>query len=165
MRRALYAAALFAFVVCAHGQTIEPRIVNLTDISDRVTVVEVAPHFVMAIRVPETVTSVAVGDPALFQIEHSDHEPQLVFVKVLTTKPASTNALISTAKGRQVSLLVVSNGDEERAPVDFLVRYQPERSFVIEPEAPSMAVSETVPLTSSQPGEPVAGKNSAQAST
>lgn len=164
MTKALCTAALIAFVACAYGQSTEPqpRIVNLTDISDRVTVVEVAPHFVTAIRVPETVTSLAVGDPALFQVEHSDHEPQLVFVKVLTTEPATTNVLISTAKGRQVSLLVVSKGDEGSTPVDFLVNYQPERSFVIEPEVPSMAVSETVSLTGLQLGGPVAVKSSSQ---
>lgn len=167
MTKALCTAALICFVACAYGQTTEPqpRIMDLTDVSDRVTVVEVAPHFVTAIRVSEAVTSLAVGDPALFQVEHSDHEPQLVFVKVLTTKAASTNVLISTAKGRQVSLLILSKGDEGSTPVDFLVKYQPERSFVIEPEAPSMAVSETVALTRSQLGEPVAAETSSQAST
>lgn len=167
MRKALCIVALVAVVACAHGQTTEPepRIVNRTDLSDRVTVVEVAPHFVTAIRIPEAVTSLAVGDPALFQVEHSDHEPNLVFVKVLTANPAATNLLISTAKGRQVSLLVVSKGDEGRAPVDFLVNYQPERSFVIEPAVPAMAVSETIPVTGSQLGELVTVKSSSQASS
>jgi len=167
MTRALCTAAMIAFVACAHGQATQPqpRIVILTDISDRVTGVEVAPHFVTAIRVPEAVTSMAVGDPALFQVEHSDHEPQLVFVKVLTTMPASTNVLISTANGRQASLLVVSKGNETQAPVDFLVKYQSERSFVIESEVPSLAVSETIPLAGSRLGEPAATKTSMQASS
>ena len=152
MRKTLCMAALLAFVVCARAQATDPqpRVVNLTDISDRVTTVEVAPHFVTAIRVPETVTSVAVGDPALFEVEHSDHEPKLVFVKVLTTNSAATNVLISTAKGHQLSLLVVSKGDEAHGPVDFLVKYQPERSFVIEPDIPSSAIAETVALTGPQ---------------
>jgi hypothetical protein len=32
------------------------------------------------------VNSVVVGDPALFQVEHSEHEPELVFVKALTNE-------------------------------------------------------------------------------
>ena len=91
---------LLMWAACALGQTIEPqaRIVTRAGFNSHVTVVEVATHFVTAIRVPETVNSVVVGDPALFQVEHSEHEPQLVFVKVLTTKPAQTNVLISTTK-------------------------------------------------------------------
>jgi len=113
-------------------------------------VVEVAAHFVTAIRVPETVNSVVVGDPALFQVEHSEHEPQLVFVKVLTSKPAQTNVLISTAKGHQLSLLLVSKGEQARPSVDFVVNYRLEVTFVIEPALPSVAISETVALKTSQ---------------
>lgn len=165
MRKALFTAALLGFVVCARAQITEPqpRVVNLTDISDRVTTVEVAPHFVTAIRVPESVTSVAVGDPKLFQVEHSDHEPALVFVKVLTTNSAATNVLISTAKGHQLSLLVVSKGDEPHAPVDFLVEYQTERSFVIEPDGPSSAIAETVTLAGPQGESPTASNNASHA--
>jgi Flp pilus assembly secretin CpaC len=46
----------------------------------QVTTVEVASHFVTAIRLPEAISSVAVGDPALFEVEHSEREPQLLFV-------------------------------------------------------------------------------------
>ena len=38
-------------------------------------------HFTTAIRLPEAVSSVVVGDPALFKVEHSEKEPCLVFVK------------------------------------------------------------------------------------
>ena len=167
MRKALCMAALLAFISCAYGQAgkPQPRVVNLTDISDRVTMVEVAPHFVSAIRVPEAITSVAVGDPALFQVEHSDHEPKLVFVKVLTTNSAATNVLISTAKGHQLSLLVVSKGDEAHGPVDFLVEYQPERSFVIEPNVPSSAIAETVALSGPQGENPTASNNALHPAT
>jgi hypothetical protein len=164
MRKTLCMAALLAFISCAFGKTSkpQPRIVDLTDISGRVTTVEVAPRFVTAIRVPEAVTSVAVGDPALFQVEHSDHEPKLVFVKVLTTNLASTNVLISTAKGHQLSLLVVSKGDAADAPVDFLVKYQPERSFVIEPDSPSSSIAETVALAGPQGENPAASNSASQ---
>ena len=52
----------------------------------KITAIELTAHFVTAIRVPEPVNSVVVGDPALFQVEHSEHEPELVFVKALTTE-------------------------------------------------------------------------------
>ena len=96
----------------------------------------------------------AVGDPALFEVEHSEREPQLLFVKVLTAYPAKTNVLISTAKGHQVSLLVVSKGGEASSAVDFLVNYQRERSFMIEPTARSMVVPETIPVAASQSADP-----------
>src|SRR2546427_1252191 len=152
MTKSACPAVLLMWAACALGQTIEPqaRIVTRAGFSGQVSVVEVAAHFVTAIRVPETVNSVVVGDPALLQIEHSEHEPQLVFVKVLTTKPAQSNVLISTAKGHQLSLLVVSRGEQARPTVDFVVNYRPEANFVIEPTLPSVAISETVALNTAQ---------------
>src|SRR5260370_5973125 len=76
---------------------VEPRIVTETNLEGNVTVVEVAARYVTAIRLPEAVNSVVVGDPSTFQVEHSEREPRLVFVKVLSTKPSETNLLIPTA--------------------------------------------------------------------
>jgi len=73
-------------------------------------VVEVRAHFVTAIRMPAAVNSVAVGDPSWFKVEHSEREPDIVFVKALTTKPVETNLLVSTVSGQEMSLLLVSNG-------------------------------------------------------
>jgi hypothetical protein len=156
MKKALCILAVFAFITCARGQTtgIQPQILNRMEAAPQVTVVKVATHYVTAIRVPEAVTSVAVGDPALFQAEHSDHEPQVVFVKVLTTKPAETNLLISTAKGHELCILLVSKGEEAQPAADFLVNYQPERSFIIEPSTLIPGISQTVEAT---PSQPVAG--------
>src|ERR1039458_6325491 len=94
----------------AMGQVreIQPQVLTKAELEGRVTEVEVAAHFVTTIRMPEAVNSVVVGDPALFQVEHSDKEPQLVFIKALTTKPTETNLLISTIRGHEASLLVVS---------------------------------------------------------
>ena len=104
-------------LVCSAGMAmaqvpdIRPRVVTKTELGEKVTEVEVAAHFVTAIRMPEPVNSVVVGDPALFQVEHSDKEPQLVFIKAVTPNPAETNLLISTTRGSEASLLVVSRGD------------------------------------------------------
>src|ERR1039457_5654737 len=167
MTQALWTLALITLAACAQAQTAEPqpRIVTHEGMAGEVTVVEVAAHFVTAIRLPEAISSVAVGDPSLFDVEHSEREPQLLFVKVLTAYPAKTNVLISTAKGHQVSLLVVSKGGETSSAVDFLVKYQRERSFIIEPAARSMVVPETVPLTTSQPVAPETEKVCTQASS
>jgi len=104
------------------------------------------------------VNSVVVGDPALFQVEHSDREPQLVFVKALTAKPAETNLLISTTHGREASLLLVSHADQKSASpatVDFLLKYKPARAFLIEPAYPSSFVAQTVPVATGAPDSSV----------
>src|SRR6266567_4607564 len=123
MSKAACAVCTFGMITTAVAQVpkVEPQIVTKSELAARVTIVEVRAHFVTAIRMPETVNSVVVGDPALFQAEHSEHEPQLVFVKVLTTKPAQTNVLISTTNRHQLSLLVASRGEQARPTVDFVV--------------------------------------------
>ncbi len=98
-----------------------------------------------AIRMPEAVNSVAVGDPSRFKVEDSEREPDLVFVKALTTKPVETNLLISTVSGQETSLLLVSRGTGA-SNVDFVVKYRPVRSFLIAPDYPSQLVGETVPV-------------------
>jgi hypothetical protein len=129
---------------------VEPQIVTHAELEGRVTVVEIAAHFVTTIRVPEVVNSVVVGDPAKFQVEHSEREPRLVFIKALTTKPVQTNLLISTATGHQTSLLLVSRGEgtnSERVKVDFLVKYEPSAGFLVEPAGyPFAMVGETISL-------------------
>ncbi len=87
---------------------VEPRILTKTELDGRVTVVEVAARFVTTIRLPETVNSVVVGDPSAFQVEHSEREPRLVFVKALTARPAGTNLLISTTSGMPLAPVAAS---------------------------------------------------------
>ncbi|MGH9376439.1 MAG: hypothetical protein ACRD1J_09795, partial [Terriglobia bacterium] len=60
---------------CFAQAPVQPVIVSKPEVEGQVTIVEVRPHFVTAIRMPEAVNSVAVGDPRLFQVEHSTHEP------------------------------------------------------------------------------------------
>ncbi len=132
----------------AQAPQVEPQIVRHAEREGRVTVVEVAAHFVTTIRVPEIVNSVVVGDPAKFQVEHSEREPRLVFIKAMTIKPAQTNLLISTATGHQTSLLLVSRGElnsVEPVKVDFLVKYEPAGGFLVEPAGyPFAMVGETI---------------------
>ena len=107
-----------------------------------------APRYVTAIRMPEPINSVVVGDPASFTAEHSDREPNLVFVKPITAKEAQTNLLISSTRGLQASLLLISRGEpkEEGLPaVDFLMRYKPAGLFMIQPaDSPSAMIPQTL---------------------
>jgi len=119
----------------AQQADIDPQVRTRATADGKITAIEIAAHFVSTIRVPEPVNSVVVGDPALFQVEHSEHEPELVFVKALTTDNAESNLLISTTKGRQISFLLVSHGrGPSPAKVDFLLRYKPSGGFLVEPD-------------------------------
>jgi hypothetical protein len=141
----------------AQGQTathslVQPQVVGRPIRDGQVTTVFLAPRYVTAIRMPEPVNSVVVGDPASFSAEHSDREPNLVFVKPITTKAAQTNLLISSTRGLQASLLLISRGepkDEEQRGVDFLMRYKPAGQFMIQPaDSPSVMIPQTVAVGS-----------------
>jgi hypothetical protein len=97
---------------------------------------------------PDAINSVVLGDPESFSAEHSDREPQIVFVKPIVGKPAQTNLLISTARGYQANVLLISRGEAPgtQKAVDFLMRYRPAGRFLIEPSIPSGSVAETKPL-------------------
>jgi hypothetical protein len=124
-----------AMVDNAQVVNVNPQVRTKATVDGKVTIVEIAAHFVTAIRMPEAVNSVAVGDPALFQVEHSEREPELVLVKALTEKSVQTKLLISGVHGRQISLLLVSRGPSAApAKVDFLLQYKPSGSFLVEPD-------------------------------
>ena len=148
---------ILEFVGRAHGQAIvqiqvQPQVVGRSIRDGQVTTVFLAPRYVTAIRMPEPINSVVVGDPSSFSAEHSDREPNLVFVKPITPKVAQTNLLISSTRGLQTSLLLVSRGElkEEGQPaVDFLMRYKPAGQFLIQPaDSPSAAIPQTVTVGS-----------------
>src|SRR5919108_1494618 len=102
---------------------VSPQVRTKPAADGKVTVVEIGPHFVSGIRLTEPVNSIAVGDPALFQVEHSEREPELVLVKALTARASETNLLVSTIHGRQLSFLLVNRGGAANSPkVDFLLQ-------------------------------------------
>jgi len=141
----------------AHGQQtvqiqVQPQVGGRSIQDGQVTTVFLAPRYVTAIRMPEPINSVVVGDPASFSAEHSDREPTLVFVKPITAKAAQTNLLILSTRGLQASLLLISRGEpkEEGQPaVDFLMRYRPAGQFMIQPAAsPSAMIPQTITVAS-----------------
>src|SRR5258708_9942115 len=138
MLSGLWPLCFFLGIGAASAQVpkVEPRIVTETDLEGKVMVVEVAARYVTAIRLPEVVNAVVVGDSSTFQVEHSEHEPRLVFVKALSTKASETNLLISTAGGHEISLLLISRGERispDRTHFDFFLKYQASKGFFVPP--------------------------------
>ena len=143
-------AALLVALSNAQIPEVRPQVVGRAVQEGQVTTVYLAPRFTTAIRMPDAVNSVVLGDPDSFAAEHSDKEPQMVFVKPVTTRAAQTNVLISTAHGISANLLLISRGEAAgtQPNVDFLVRYRPAGRFIIEPSAgtESASIAPTAPL-------------------
>lgn len=126
-------------------------IVSHRSLSERANLVRLAPRYATAIKMPEPVSSVIVGDPVKFLAEHSDKEPTLVLVKPVVEEPAESNLLVTTTKGRQVSFVLRSEGAGSKQ-VDFVLNYKPVGTFLIEEsEVGTVEVSRTERLTTSTP--------------
>lgn len=146
-------------------QEIKPVILTRAALDDKIVTLQVAPRIATSIRLPEPVNSVVVGDPENFQAEHSEHEPELVTVKPVTAEPAQTNVLITTTRGHQVNLLLISSGGWANGPdtVDVLLRYGTPGagSFLVEESAfPGSFIAETRNLAAGNKApdsRPVAG--------
>ena len=115
----------------ALAQTQIKPIVSQRTVNEQVNVVRLAPRYATAIRLPEAVSSVVVGDPVKFLAEHSDKEPTLVLVKPVSEDVAESNLLVTTVKGQHLSFLLRSEGPSARPPVDFVVNYRPAGSFLV----------------------------------
>lgn len=110
-----------------------------------VTLVHLSPGYAASVRLPEAVSSVMVGDPSRFKAEHSESEPDLVFLKPLTSAAAESNALITTRTGEEISLHLVSvPGDTH---IDFLLDYRRLRALLVEAsQNTGFLVAETLPV-------------------
>ena len=144
-----------SLIASAQVPEIRPQVVGRSMQEGEVTVVYLAPRFATAIRMPDAVNSVVLGDPDSFTAEHSEHEPQIVFVKPITAKASQTNLLISTVHGYQANLLLISQGEPTgtQPSVDFMMRYQPAGRFIIEPSAPTASIAQTVALPTADPAK------------
>ena len=160
----LLSGLLSATIAPTAQVAISPQVRTKAAADGKITVVEISPHFVSAIRLGEPVNSIAVGDPALFQVEYSEREPELVLVKALTARTSETNLLVSTIHGRQFSFLLVNRGGTATSPkVDFVLQYKPATSFLVEPEVvPFALIGQTATiepsgLSANAVGKPNAG--------
>jgi hypothetical protein len=132
------------YMASAQTELPQARIVNLSVDPEQVVVLHVRPGYVSSVRVLEEVSSVVLGDPGAFKAEHSEDEPQLVFFKATSTKPAQTNALITTRGGHEISLSLVSQGKSDHSEVvDYVLNCERPRSFLITSAHPSFEVGET----------------------
>ena len=149
-----------AVTFSAYGQVVprpssppSPRVLAPMLVTDGVTVVHLRPGYVSAIRVPEEVSSVVLGNPKDFAAEHSEAEPRLVFLKPVQPKATETNVLITTKSGREVPLHLVNNGNGD---VDFFLDFQvPRATFLIPPSRPAVTVAETKTIGADAAAAPV----------
>jgi hypothetical protein len=150
------------FIQNSSAQTweVQPKILIKPILNGKVTVLELGLHFATTIQMPEPVSSVVVGDPTLFKVEHSDKEPKLVFIKPLSSEAAQSNLLVSTIGGHSISFLVRSNRQvfpvdpdhkmNSPRPVHFLMEWKSTGGFVIDDTAiPSVLIPETASVTAS----------------
>jgi hypothetical protein len=134
------------------------RVITLTLQQDSITTLHLRPEFESIIHLPEEVTSVVVGSPGSFKVEHSEGEPEYVYVKPLVRTPSQSDLLIATKSGRHIVLELVSDGaTNSTQPVDFLIEYHAPRSFLIaggsafEPVHTATVESASTSKTSSSP--------------
>src|SRR3954452_21420039 len=108
--------AFLAGTVLTFAQTQIKPVVSQRTVNEQVNIVRLAPRYATAIRLPEAVSSVVVGDPVKFLAEHSEKEPALVLVKPVSEDVAESNLLVTTVKGRHLIFLLRSEGPSARAP-------------------------------------------------
>lgn len=135
----------------AAGQSELPqaRILNSSTDPAEILILHLRPGYVSSVRVLGEISSVVLGDPGAFKAEHSEAEPQLVFFKATTEKPAQTNALITTKSGREIPLSLVSTGKSDPGEmVDYVLNYERPRSFVIGSNHASFVVGDSHNLAS-----------------
>lgn len=136
----------------AQSELPQARVVSLSVDPEQVLVLHVRPGYVSSVRVLDEVSSVVLGDPGAFKAEHSETEPQLVFFKVTTSKPAQTNALITTRGGREIPLSLVSRGKSDQGEVvDYVLNYERPHSFLITSNHSSFVVGDTQSIASGDP--------------
>ena len=135
---------LISLLLSAQDELPQARIVNLSVDPEQVLVLHIRPGYVSSVRVLEEVSSVVLGDPGSFKAEHSEAEPQLVFFKATTAKPAHTNALITTKGGREISLSLVSEGKTDHSHVvDYVLNCERPHSFLVPSAHSSFVVGDT----------------------
>jgi len=133
-------AILFPLQLQASEPAVSARVATVTISPNEITTLHLRPDFESSIRMPEEITSVILGSPGTFKAEHSEGEPEYVYVKPITKEPTQSNLLIATKSGQHVTLELISDGAVANGvtpPVDFLIEYRASRSFLIGSDSPS----------------------------
>lgn len=140
------AICLLSTVAVAQTDTgkISPVLTTITMDPGTVTVLHLAEGYSTSVKVPEEISSVVIGNPGRFKAEHSESEPQLVFLKPTTELQCESNALITTKSGKEINLYLVSRGKAaSNSRVDFLIDYRRPESFGITADRQSFLIPET----------------------
>jgi len=133
------------------------RVTTLTIQQGAITPVHLRPEFESVIHLPEEVTSIVVGSPSSFHVEHNEAEPAFVYVKPTVRTAAQSDLLIAMKSGQHIVLQLISDGDaaSATAPVDFLLEYKSRKSFVVfagtltsDAQAASLNTAKPAPLVS-----------------
>jgi hypothetical protein len=135
---ALFPLGMLALPMHAADPATPARVATMTIRPGEVTVLHLRPEFESTIHLPEEVTSVVLGSPGAFKAEHSEGEPNYVYVKPTRMEASQSNLLISTKTGQHVSLELINDGPGGSAPVDFLLEYKPQQSFLISDASPAV---------------------------
>ena len=73
------------------------------------------PLFTTTIRLPDCVTSLAVGAPTLFEVEHSDRGAKAgVRETQHASEAATSNLIIALQSGHEISMRLISDGEKEK---------------------------------------------------
>src|SRR5579859_4164042 len=138
---------LLVSIAQAQESKVIPNVTTLEIEEGTVTPLHLSPGYTTSVRLPEEISSVVIGNPAIFKAEHSEAEPRLVFLKPITAQPSESNALITTKSGQEITLHLVSAGKAAaNARVDFLVEYRRQQSFLLGPShRQSFLIAETHP--------------------
>lgn len=131
---------------------VTPNIDHEVVSTDDIYTVHLRPLYSTVIRLPDEVTSIAVGAPTLIGAEHSQSEPRLVFIKPTTHQPVDSDVIISLKSGQTLALHVISAGDQGSAdPVDFVVDYSQDRGLLLSNQGRSLMVGPSSNETDSAP--------------
>jgi hypothetical protein len=151
-------AILLPLRLSASDPVVKARVETIVINPAEITPLHLRPGFVSTIRMPEEVSSVALGSRGEFTADHSEGEPLYVYVKPITQRPAQSNLVIATKSGQHVTLELISSGSSGSAaqPVDFLLEYRPSRSLVISSEpAPATLLRAQPEDTAGEPATPI----------
>jgi hypothetical protein len=147
-------SVLFPLTLEAKSSAVDSRVATITINPREVTVLRLRPEFESTIHMPEAVISVILGSPGQFKTEHKEDEPEYVYVKPITKKPAQSNLLITTKSGQLVEMELVSDSTGtagETQAFDFLIEYRAAQSIPISDD-PGTEAPVNQPPTPTEPG-------------
>lgn len=105
------------------------------------------------VKTPAAITTIAIGDPYLFEAEHSADEATIVLVKPRTHEPSNSNMVVVLENGKTLSFRLLSVGDGHAGDaVDYMVDMQPQQSMFLS-SADAGGLGQTF---SSSPSKPLA---------